>query len=68
VSEDEAHEALRDLCDRKLIETLVPGKFAIVKWRERDVAEEEGLIGEGGREKRARHADHRGWAREIESP
>jgi len=36
VSEDEAHEMLGELCDRGLIEKLVPGKYAIVKWRERD--------------------------------
>jgi hypothetical protein len=36
VSEDEAHCALGDLADQGLIETLYPGKFAIVKWRERD--------------------------------
>jgi len=41
VSETEAHEVVSDLCDRKLIETLFPGRFAITKWRERDGPEEE---------------------------
>jgi hypothetical protein len=36
VSEDEAHDVLGDLADRGLIEKLVPGKYAIVRWRERD--------------------------------
>ena len=36
VSEVEAHEMLSDLAHRGLIEKLVPGKFAIVRWRERD--------------------------------
>ncbi len=35
-TEDEAHEALGELCDRGLIEKLIPGKFAIVRWREKD--------------------------------
>lgn len=36
VTEDEVHSMLSDLCDRGLIETLFPGKWAITKWRERD--------------------------------
>ena len=46
VSEDEAYEALSELCDRGLIEALVPGTFAIANWRERDEP------GEGGDEPR----------------
>ena len=41
VSEDEAHEALGELCDRGLIEKLYPGNFAIGRWTERDDAGEE---------------------------
>jgi hypothetical protein len=41
VSEDEAHAALSDVCDRGHVEKLVPGKFAIVRWRERDDPGEE---------------------------
>jgi hypothetical protein len=41
VSEDQADETLSDLADRGLIEKLVPGKFAIVKWPERDEAAED---------------------------
>jgi hypothetical protein len=36
VSEDEARDALSELCDRGHVERLVPGKYAIAKWRERD--------------------------------
>jgi len=36
VSEDEAHAILSDLCDRHLIEKIFPGRYAIVKWRERN--------------------------------
>jgi hypothetical protein len=36
VSEDESHEMLGQLCDGHHVEKLVPGKYAIVKWRERD--------------------------------
>jgi hypothetical protein len=43
VTEDEAHDTLSELCDRGLIEKLLPGKFAIVKWRERDDPGEEEL-------------------------
>jgi predicted transcriptional regulator of viral defense system len=43
VSEDKAHEMLSDLADRGLIEKLVPGKYAIMKWRERDDPVEEEL-------------------------
>jgi hypothetical protein len=43
VTEDEAHEVLGDLCDRGLIEKLVPGTYAITEWRERDDADEEDL-------------------------
>jgi hypothetical protein len=43
VTEDEAHEVLGELCDRGHVERLVPGKLAIMKWRERDDADEEEL-------------------------
>ena len=36
VTEDAAYAELGELCDRNLIEKLYPGKFAIVRWRERD--------------------------------
>jgi hypothetical protein len=36
VSEDEASDTLSELCDRSLIERLVPRKYAIMRWRERD--------------------------------
>jgi hypothetical protein len=36
VTEDEAHEVLGELCDRGHVEKLVPGKYAIVNWPERD--------------------------------
>jgi hypothetical protein len=42
VLEDETHDALGELCDRGLMEELYAGKYAIVKWRERDHADEEG--------------------------
>jgi len=35
-TEDEAHAALGELCDRGLIEKVGPANFAIVNWRERD--------------------------------
>jgi hypothetical protein len=41
VTEDEAHSALSELCDGNVIEKLYPGKFAIVKWRERDELDEQ---------------------------
>jgi hypothetical protein len=41
VSEDEAHEMLRVLCDGRHVEKLVPGTYAITKWRERDDGDEE---------------------------
>ena len=41
VSEDEAHEVLRELCDRHLIQQLGTGKFIITKWRERNEIGEE---------------------------
>src|SRR6266536_6502397 len=41
VSGDEANEMLSDLADRGLIEKLVPGTFAVVKWPERDEPGEE---------------------------
>jgi hypothetical protein len=43
VSEDEAHEMLGELCDGHHVEKLVPGKYAIVKWPERDDAGEQEL-------------------------
>jgi hypothetical protein len=43
VTEDEAHSALSELCDRHLIECLYPGKYAISKWRDRDDTDE-GLV------------------------
>jgi len=36
VSEDEAHDILGDLCARSYVEKLYPGKYAVVRWRERD--------------------------------
>ena len=36
VSEDESGAALGELCDRGHVEKLVPGTYAITKWRERD--------------------------------
>jgi hypothetical protein len=36
VSEDEAYDALSELCDRGHVEKLVPGTYAISEWRERD--------------------------------
>jgi hypothetical protein len=41
VSEDQSDETLSDLADRGLIEKLVPGKFAIVNWTDRDKPAEE---------------------------
>jgi hypothetical protein len=35
VPEDEARDLLSELSDRRLIEQLYLGKYAIVKWRER---------------------------------
>jgi hypothetical protein len=36
LTEDEAYSALSELCDRGLIEKVYEGRYAIVKWRERD--------------------------------
>ncbi|HYW38484.1 MAG TPA: hypothetical protein VE957_10250 [Terriglobales bacterium] len=36
VPEDEAHDVLGELCGRGLIERLFQGKYAVVRWRERD--------------------------------
>lgn len=36
VTEDDAHSALSDLCDRRIIEKLYTGKYIIVNWRDRD--------------------------------
>jgi hypothetical protein len=36
-----AHTMLGDLCERGLIEMLIPGSFAIVRWQERDEPDEE---------------------------
>jgi hypothetical protein len=36
VTEDDAHSALSDLCDRHIIEKLYTGKYIIVNWREKD--------------------------------
>ena len=41
MTEDAAYAELGELCDRNLIEKLYPGKFAIVKWRERDELDEQ---------------------------
>jgi hypothetical protein len=41
VSEDEAYDALTELCDRGHVEKLVPGTYAISEWRERDDLGEE---------------------------
>jgi hypothetical protein len=43
VSEDEAHTMLGDLSDRLLIEKVYEGRYAIVKWRERDDPAENAL-------------------------
>jgi hypothetical protein len=40
VTEDAAHEALGDLCDRGLIQKLESAKYIVTKWRERDDGEE----------------------------
>jgi predicted transcriptional regulator of viral defense system len=39
VTEDDAHSALSDLCDRRIIEKLYTGKYIIVNLRERDDAD-----------------------------
>ena len=36
VTEDDAHSALSDLCDRRIIEKLYTGKYIILNWRDRD--------------------------------
>jgi hypothetical protein len=41
VSEDTACSVLDELCDRRLIEKLCPGKYIIAKWRERDEPDEQ---------------------------
>jgi hypothetical protein len=41
VTEDDAHSALSDLCDRRIIEKLYMGKYIIVNWRERDDPDEQ---------------------------
>jgi hypothetical protein len=43
VSADEAYDALSELCDRGHVERLVPGTYAITKWRERDEPAEDEL-------------------------
>ena len=43
VSEDEAHAMLTDLCDRGLIERVCEGKYAVVRWPERDDPAEQEL-------------------------
>jgi hypothetical protein len=43
VTEDEAHEALGEICDTGHIEEVYPGTYAISKWRERDDRDEEEL-------------------------
>lgn len=43
VSEDAAYSVLDELCDRRLIEKLYPGKYIIAKWRERDEPAKEEL-------------------------
>jgi hypothetical protein len=35
VSGDTADSALDELCDRRLVEKLYPGKYIIVNWRDR---------------------------------
>jgi hypothetical protein len=40
VSEDESHTVLGHLSDLGLIEELIPGTYAITKWRERDHADD----------------------------
>lgn len=39
VTEDDAHSALSNLCDRRIIEKLYTGKYIIVNWRDRDDAD-----------------------------
>ncbi len=41
VSEDEAHAMLAQFCHRHLIEKLLPGKYAIEGWQEREDSAEE---------------------------
>ena len=41
VSEDAAYSVLDELCDRRLIEKLYPGKYIIARWRERDEPDEQ---------------------------
>jgi hypothetical protein len=36
VKEDEAHDVLSNLCSRGLIEELLPGTYAILRWPEKD--------------------------------
>jgi len=36
VSEDAAYSVLDELCDRRLIEKVYPGKYILTRWRERD--------------------------------
>jgi hypothetical protein len=43
-TEDEAHQALSDLCDHGLIESLLPRKYAIVRWQEREDPGDEELL------------------------
>jgi hypothetical protein len=41
VGEDEAHEVLSKISDRRLIERVYEDRYAIVKWREREEPGEE---------------------------
>lgn len=38
VTEDDAHSALGDLCDRRIIEKVYKQTYIIVNWRKRDEA------------------------------
>ena len=39
VTEDDAHSALSDLSDRRIIEKLYTGKYIILNWLDRDDAD-----------------------------
>jgi hypothetical protein len=41
VTENEAHDVLREICDGGHIEQVYPGTYAITEWRERDESGEE---------------------------
>jgi hypothetical protein len=43
VSEGAAYSVLDELCDRRLIEKVYPGKYLLTRWRERDEPRKEEL-------------------------